>query len=101
MCFVLLRLIKKKFNMVLSFWQHCHHGRQKDFFHGGALGDFSKIFSGGGKSDEICVFALEIKKTTFFAKIFKIQGVLAPLAALFRCPSPAADPDHAFWGAVK
>jgi len=44
------------------------------FPRGGALGDFSKIFPGGAKSGEIYFFPLEIKKTTFFAEIFKIQG---------------------------
>jgi len=38
-------------------------------FPGGALGNFSKIFQ-GGKSEEICFFPYETKKTTSFAKIF-------------------------------
>jgi len=40
-------------------------------FPGGALGNFSKIFQ-GGKSEEICFFPYETKKTTSFAKIFWI-----------------------------
>jgi len=40
----------------------------------GAREDFSNIFLGEGKSGEICFFPLETTKTTFFAKMFKIQG---------------------------
>jgi len=42
------------------------------FFPGGALGNFFQNFSRGAKSGEICFFALEIKKISFFAEIFKI-----------------------------
>jgi len=57
------------------------HGRRKHFFKGGALGDFSKIFQEGAKSGKICFFPLEINKTTFSAKIVKMQGVQG-----FPCP---------------
>ena len=57
------------------------HGRRKDFFQGGAPGDFSKLFQGGAKYGEICFFSLETKKTTFFVEIFKIQGEPRPLPA--------------------
>jgi len=47
------------------------------FFPGGALGDFSKYFLGGPKV--LKNFSpLESKKTTFFAEIFKIQGIFPP-----------------------
>jgi len=46
----------------------------------GPLGDFSKFFAGGAKSGEICFFPLITKKTTFFAKNFKIQGAFSPPA---------------------
>jgi len=46
-------------------------------FPGGSLWDFTKIFLREGKSGEI-FFLLEIKKTTFFAEIFKIQGACPP-----------------------
>jgi len=49
------------------------------------LGEFSKIFLGVAKSGEICFFPLETKKTTCFAKIFKIQGGKPPLLR-FRRP---------------
>jgi len=62
------------------------HGRRKDIFHGGPLGDFSKIFL-GVKSGEICFFPLETKKTTFFGKVFKIQGGQG-LPALPHLPTP-------------
>jgi len=48
------------------------------------LGDFSQIFLGRGQSGGICFFSLEIKKTTSFAKTFKIQGSLQP-------PGPPSD----------
>jgi len=37
------------------------------------LRDFSYIFQGGAKSDEIWFFPPETRKTTFFAENFKIQ----------------------------
>ena len=52
------------------------HGRRKDFSRGGALGNFSKIFLGGGKV--VKFFPLKTKKTNVFAKIVKIQGDKAP-----------------------
>jgi len=48
------------------------HGRRKDFFQGVShYGIFPKFFQ-GAKSGEICFFPLKTKKTTFFAKNFKI-----------------------------
>jgi len=47
----------------------CMHGRRKEVFQGGPLVDFSKRFSTGAKSCEICFLPLEIKKTAFFAEI--------------------------------
>jgi len=58
---------------------------RRDFFQGGTLGDFSKIILGVAKTGKILFFPLETKKTTFFAEIFKIQGVKAPLPPL---PTP-------------
>ena len=52
-------------------------------FSRGSLVDFSKSFSTGAKSGEICFFPLEIKKTAFFAEIFK-------LLPLFRHPYACA-----------
>jgi len=48
------------------------------FSNGIPLRDFSKIFLGVTKSGGICFFPLEIKKTTLFGEIFKIQGALPP-----------------------
>ena len=44
----------------------------------GPLGDLSEFFSRGAKSGEIYFFPLKTKKTTFFAKNFKIQGFKSP-----------------------
>ena len=43
------------------------------FFPGVKLGVFSKMFVGGWKWWNL-FFSLETKKTTFFAKLLKIQG---------------------------
>jgi len=43
---------------------------------------FFQNFYRGAKSGEICFFPLETKKTTFFAKMFKIQGGQGPPAHL-------------------
>ena len=48
------------------------------FSTGWPLVDFLKDFLGGAESAEICFFALDTKKTTFFAEIFKIQGGQGP-----------------------
>jgi len=61
------------------------------FFQGEPLGFFSKIFLGGAKSGNICFFPLETKKTTFFAKIFKIQG-----GKDLSAPPPLPTPMHPF-----
>jgi len=47
------------------------------FFPWGPLGVFQNV-SRGAKSGEICFFPLEINKTAFFAKIFKIYGRRRP-----------------------
>jgi len=50
------------------------------FFPGRASRGFSQIFlQGEGKSSEIWFLPLKIKKTTFFANNFKIQGVAKAL----------------------
>jgi len=49
-----------------------NYGRRKDFFPGGHSGIFLKFFQWGAKSSEILFFPLKTKKTTFFAKDFKI-----------------------------
>jgi len=54
------------------------HGRRKDFFQGGPVGDFPKMFSRGARNCEICFLPLEIEKATFFANDFKIQGWQGP-----------------------
>ena len=48
------------------------------FCHGVHQGIFPKFFW-GGKSGKICFFPLETKKTTSFAKFFKIQEGTSPL----------------------
>jgi len=50
------------------------HGRRRDFFQGGALGDFSKICLGGPKMVKIVVSHWKLRKQPFFAEIFKIEG---------------------------
>jgi len=46
-----------------------NHGRRKDFFQGGILGDFSKKFLGMAKSSEVWLFPLEtIRKQPFLLK---------------------------------
>jgi len=60
----------------------CWHGHRKDFFQGGPLGDFFKIFL-GVRSGKTWFFPLETKKITFFAEIFKIMRGQGPL---FRRP---------------
>jgi len=58
------------------------HGRRNDFFQGGTLGDFSKIFLGGTK---VVIFEFshsKLRKQPFSAEIFKIQlskDLLPPL----------------------
>jgi len=60
------------------------HSRRKDFFQGGPVRDFPKIFSRGAKIGEIWFLPLEIEKTIFFANNFKIQG--RPCPPPFRRP---------------
>jgi len=62
----------------------------EEFLPGGSTWRFFQNFSRGDKICEICFFPLETKKTTFFAKIFKIQeGQVPPSDAhgrgLFQC----------------
>ena len=59
------------------FSQKCCHftclcaWASEGIFPGGTQVDFPKVFLRGPKSGEICFLALEIKKTVFFAEIFK------------------------------
>jgi len=53
------------------------HGRRKDFFHGGAPGDFSKISPGGAKSGEICFPHSKLRKQPFLVKFSKSRGARA------------------------
>ena len=50
----------------------------EEFFPGGSLGDFSKIFPGRPRVVKSDFLPLEIEKTTFFAEIFKTQGWPSP-----------------------
>ena len=52
-----------------------HHGRRKDFFQGGPVVHFSKIFSRGGK---IGFYPSKLKKQPFLPVISKSRGGLAP-----------------------
>jgi len=47
-------------------------------FSKGALRDFSKIFLGKGNSGKICFSHSKLRKKSFFANIFKIQGLPLP-----------------------
>jgi len=60
-------------------------GRQTDFPREATRGFFQNL-SRGSKSSKICFFPLETKKTTFFAKMFKIQGGAWPPLSPFRTP---------------
>jgi len=55
-------------------------------FPGGVTTGFFQNFPGDGKSGEICFFPLKTKKTTFFAKKFKIQGGKSSPAPTLRRP---------------
>jgi len=57
------------------------HGRRRDFFQRGRLGDLSKIFLGAGKYGEIYFFPLETKKTTFLVKCSKSMRPFRPSGA--------------------
>jgi len=59
------------FTKMVSFYMLVRMGVGNSFSRGGALVDFSKSFSTGAKSGEIWFLPLEIKKTTFFAEVFK------------------------------
>ena len=63
------------------------HGRREDFFQEVGTRGFFQIFVGEAKRGKICLFPLVTKKTTFFAKIFKIQAVQGP-----PCPLPLRRP---------
>jgi len=74
--------MKNNVKMNVACKEIAHHQCKQIFkeFSGGTVGDFSKIFQGGGaKSDDICFFPLETRKQPFFAGNFKIQGIKAPL----------------------
>jgi len=52
------------------------HGRRREFFQGGGhKWIFPKVFLREAKSGEICFLPLEIKKTAFFAEIFKFLSL--------------------------
>ena len=55
-------------------------GRRKDFFQGGPVGDFPKIFSRGGQKwwVKFGFYPSKLKKQPFFANNFKIQGGKGP-----------------------
>jgi len=50
------------------------HGHRKGFFQGGPLGDFSKIFPGEAKSDEICFFPKRNYENNHFCWNFQNPG---------------------------
>jgi len=56
------------------------HGRRKDFFQGGAVGDFPKIFPRGGpKVVKFVFYPSKLQKQPFFVNNFKIRGARPPL----------------------
>jgi len=55
-----------------------HHERRKDFFQGGAEGDFPKIFFKGAKAVKFVFYPWKFKKQPFFANNFKFQGRPCP-----------------------
>ena len=77
---------------------------------GGQQRIFLKFFQGGAKSGENFFLPIETKKTTFFAKLFKIQGLfpfppiaplptptIAPLPAIAPLPTPHCTPSDAHY----
>jgi len=61
-----------------SFLRNRSMGVGRFFSTGDTKGFFQNFTSGGPKVENFVFFPLEIKKTTFFAEIFKIQGVKDP-----------------------
>jgi len=66
----------------------CRHGRRKDFFPRGPVGDFPKFFSREGQKWWNLVFTPRNWKKYFFANGFKIRGAQGP-------PLPPPSDDHA------
>jgi len=66
----LATLLRSSARFILQTGVCASHGRRKDYFHGGPVGNFPKIFSRGTKSSEICFLPLEIEKNNFFLLIF-------------------------------
>jgi len=71
----------------LQKWCHfiayaCVHGRKKEIFHFPASVDFSKIFLWCPKVVKFVFLPLEIRKTAFFAEIFKF---LPPFRNPYAC----------------
>jgi len=60
--------------------------KSEGFFQGGAVGDFPKYFSRGGKSGEICFLPLEIEKKNLFCLWFQNSG--GPRPPLPPLPTP-------------
>jgi len=54
------------------------HGCRKNFFQGGPLKEFSKIFQEGGKSGEIYFSLSKIRKQPFLLKFSKSRGLWPP-----------------------
>jgi len=57
------------------------HGRRKDFFQGGPLGHFSKIFLGGGNTVKFVFSHLKLRKQPFLVKFSKSRMPFPPSGA--------------------
>ena len=62
----------------MLYWINLKTCTSEGFFPGMVLLDFSKIFPEGDKNDEIWVFPLEIKQTTFVCWNFQNPGGPSP-----------------------
>jgi len=60
------------------------HGRRKDFFQEGPLGDFSKIFSGGAKVVKFAFSLSKLRKQSFFAEMFNPLPTHMQVPKVFR-----------------
>jgi len=70
----------------LRFFEDLRAWASKGYIPGGPVGDFQKLFPGGGaKAVKFVFYPSKLKKQTFFANNFKIQGGLSPPAP-FRRP---------------
>jgi len=54
------------------------HGSRKDFFQGGALGDFSKVFLGGPEGVKFNFSQSKLRKHPFLLKFSKTEGAWPP-----------------------